>query len=174
MIYFVRHGETEFNKNRIFQGHLDIPLNDTGIAQAKQVLEDSKDISFDIIYYSPLSRAKQTAEIINSYHNKKMIADDRLKEIFMGSLQGRAHNDLSEEERQLSYTSPEYFGGETHEEFCARVKSFLDEIDDSNKTILIVSHGGVYRAIYKILNNLSDLQFSLQPLKNATIVLIKK
>lgn len=174
MIYFIRHGETDYNKEMRFQGHLDIPLNELGIKQSNQALENSKSMKFDIIYHSPLSRAKQTAEIINSFHKTQIVSDDRLKEIFMGSLQGKCFNELSDEEQKLSFTAPEYFGGESHEQFCNRIKSFLDEIKDSNKRILIVSHGGVYRAIYKILNNLENLQFDLQPLKNATIVLMKE
>ena len=174
MIYFIRHGETDYNKVGRFQGHLDIPLNETGILQAKDALENSKTFQFDIIYHSPLSRAKQTAEIINSFHNVPLISDDRLKEIFMGSLQGQIPKNLSEEEQKLAFSNPEYFGGESHEVFCARIKSFLDELVSSNKNILIVSHGGVYRAMYKIINNLNDLQFSMKPLPNASIVLIKE
>ena len=94
MIYFIRHGETDYNKTQTFQGHLDIPLNKQGIVQANLALENSKSIKIDKIYYSPLSRAKQTAEIINSFHNAEMIADDRLKEIYMGSLQGKTPNKL--------------------------------------------------------------------------------
>ena len=173
MIYFIRHGETDYNKEMRFQGHLDIPLNKTGIKQAKQALENSKSLFFDKIFYSPLSRAKKTAEIINSFHKKEMIADDRLKEIFMGSLQGIIPKTLDEKEQKLAFTNPEYFGGESHEEFCKRVKSFYDEIKNSKENILIISHGGVYRAIYKIINNLDDLQFNLKPIPNATIVKIK-
>lgn len=174
MIYFIRHGETDYNKDMRFQGHLDIPLNQKGISQAKQALEDSKKYHFDIIYHSPLSRAKQTAEIINSFHNVPMVSDDRLKEIFMGSLQGQIPKNFPEEEQKLAFSNPEYFGGESHEEFCARIKSFLDDLGSSNKNILIVSHGGVYRAIYKTINNLNDLQFDMKPIPNASIVLIKE
>ena len=173
MIYFIRHGETNHNKNRMFQGHLDIPLNETGISQAYEALENSKAITFDIIYYSPLLRAKKTAEIINSFHKTNLIADDRLKEIFMGSLQGRCYLDLTEQEKELSFTSPEYFGGESIEEFCKRVSSFYNEIKTSNKNILIVSHGGVYKALYKTINNLDKLDFHLNQIKNATFIKLK-
>ena len=89
MIYFIRHGETEYNRDFRFQGHLDNPLSDVGINQAKTACENSKNYKFDKIYCSPLIRARQTADIINSYHNLEIIEDDRLKEIYMGSLQGR-------------------------------------------------------------------------------------
>ena len=174
MIYFIRHGETDYNKNKRFQGHLDIPLNQKGIVQANLALETTKSIKIDKIYYSPLLRAKKTAEIINSFHNATMIPDERIKEINMGSLQGKCKDKLKNFEKLLAYSNPERFGGESHKEFCARVKSFLDEIINSHENILIVSHGGVYRAIYKAMHNLDDLQFELEPLPNASIVTIKE
>lgn len=174
MIYFIRHGETDYNKDAKFQGHLNIPLNKEGINQAHVALEQSKQLKLDKIYCSPLSRAKQTAEIINSYHNTKLIEDVRLKEIYMGSLQGRMLKDLSDEEKRLAFSNPEHFGGETHEQFCSRIISFFKEIENSDENILIVSHGGIYRALYKHLNNLDSLEFNLKPLPNAKIVLLKK
>ena len=173
MIYFIRHGETEYNKDARFQGHLDIPLSEIGINQAKQALENSKEYKFDKIYCSPLSRARQTAEIINSHHNVNIIEDDRLKEIYMGSLQGRFFKDLTEEEQKLAFTEPDHFGGESHEMFCSRVVSFFKEIENTSENILIVSHGGIYRALYKYLNNLDNLEFNLRPLPNAEIVVLK-
>ena len=174
MIYFIRHGETDYNKDKRFQGHLNIPLNQKGIVQAKIALDCSKSLKIDKIYCSPLKRAVETAKIVNSFHNAQIIKDDRIKEINMGSLQGKCKDKLKKFEQILAYTNPERFGGESHEEFCARVKSFLDEIIDSNENILIVSHGGVYRAIYKIMNNLDNMQFELDPLPNAKITIIKE
>ena len=69
MILFVRHGQTDCNINGIIQGHLDAPLNQTGIEQAEKTAEELKNTSIDIIYSSPLIRAKKTAEIINKYHS---------------------------------------------------------------------------------------------------------
>ena len=173
MIYFIRHGETDLNRDMRFQGHLDIPLNKRGIVQSHLALDNSKSIRIDKIYYSPLSRAKQTAEIINSFHNAPMIPDDRLKEIYLGSLQGKNPNKLKQFDKLLAFTNPERFGGESHEKFCARVKSFYDQIKNTKENILIVSHGGVFRALYKIINNLEDLQFDLQPLNNAHLITLK-
>lgn len=173
MIYFMRHGETEHNKQFRFQGHLDIPLSETGISQVHEALEESKKYHFDKIYCSSLTRAKQSAVIINSYHKVEIIEDDRLKEIYMGSLQGRFFKDLSKEEQELAFTKPEHFGGESHDELCKRVISFFKEIENTNKNILIVSHGGIYRAIYKYLNHLDSLEFNLRPLPNAEIIILK-
>lgn len=171
MIYFIRHGETNYNKEKRLQGHLDIPLNETGIAQANEALEILKQYQFDEIYCSPLSRAKQTANIINSYLKIKISIDDRLKEICMGTLQGTLLSDLSEEDRELSFSHLEYFGGESTEEFNLRVESFFKEIENSSKNILIVSHGGVFRTIYRYINKINSNEYI--PLPNATIIKIK-
>ncbi len=64
-LYIVRHGETDHNINKIIQGHLNTPLNSNGIIQAQKIANRLKDINFDIIYSSDLSRAKTTAEEIN-------------------------------------------------------------------------------------------------------------
>ena len=173
MIYFIRHGETDYNKDFRFQGHLDIPLNTTGLMQANKALENSKTLHFDKIYCSPLTRAKQTAEIINTFHGLPIIEDDRLKEIYMGTLQGRCFKDLSEQEQEYAFSRPEFFGGESHDELCFRVIDFFKEIENSKEDILIVSHGGIYRALQKYLNNYSSLQFDLKPLPNAEFTILK-
>lgn len=156
------------------QGHLDIPLNETGIAQAKEALENSKNFYFDKIYSSPLSRARQTAEIINEHHKVNIVFDDRLKELYMGSLQGALLSELNEADKTLAFTKPEHFGGESHTEFCGRVESFFKEIENSTENILIVSHGGVFRAIYKYINNIKGFDFEYEPLKNAIITKVKE
>ena len=72
IIYLIRHGQTEFNDKNIFRGHLDIPLNSYGNSQAESIGKILKVINFDVIYSSPLTRAKKTAEIINEYQNKNV------------------------------------------------------------------------------------------------------
>ena len=68
MIWFVRHGETDFNKFGITQGQLDTSLNKDGIEQSKEVAKQLKDVSFDIAFCSTLIRADQTLQEILKYH----------------------------------------------------------------------------------------------------------
>ena len=82
-VYIVRHGQTDTNKTLAINGSgTNLPLNETGIKQA-EALRDSFDINkIDYVYASPLTRAKQTAEILNqNKHN--IIYDDRLKEMIL-------------------------------------------------------------------------------------------
>ena len=83
MIYFIRHGETAYNREGRVQGHLDIPLNEKGIFQAEKASDEFKDVEIDLIYCSPLKRARSTAEIINKFHNVEIVIDDRLIELNM-------------------------------------------------------------------------------------------
>ena len=90
-IYFVRHGQTDYNLKEIIQGASDIELNETGIKQAYQTKEKLKDIKFDKIYSSPLKRAKKTAEIIGEDRKITVEVDDRLKEISFGINEGNKY-----------------------------------------------------------------------------------
>ena len=92
MIYFVRHGQTKLNKQKIFQGHIDEPLDDLGALQAINVALELKDEKFDYLFCSPLKRARQTAEAINKYHNLKIVEDKRLAETNLGRMQGQPYS----------------------------------------------------------------------------------
>ena len=79
MIYLVRHGQTDDNKNHIIQGNK--PLNETGKQQVEETAETLKDVDFDICFCSPLVRTIQTLDVIKKYHeNLPIVYDDRLKE----------------------------------------------------------------------------------------------
>ena len=77
MIYIVRHGETDWNKEHRIQGHVDIPLNDQGKLDAKKAKDKLKKVKFDVVFSSPLSRAYETAKIIT---DNEIIIDKRLME----------------------------------------------------------------------------------------------
>ena len=173
MIYFIRHGETDYNKAKIYQGHLDIPLNETGISQAENARDELAGLVFDEIYSSPLLRAKKTAEIINEKQGATLVLDNRLKEINCGEMQGKCANDLSEDTIKDFHENPEKYNAETSADFCVRVEDFFKEIEDSDKNILIVSHCGVYRAIYRYLNQIEEYHFEMTGIKNATAVFVK-
>ena len=137
------NGETEYNAKGLTQGQLDIPLNENGINQAKMLCEKLKNEKIDIIYASPLARAKQTAEIINSAHNVEIVLDDRLMEFYAGVRQGQDFYSWSQDRIDAFRAHPEDFGAESNIDFFTRVVEFFSEIEDSDKNILIVSHGGV-------------------------------
>lgn len=89
LIYLIRHGQTDWNCRRLFQGELDIPLNDQGLAQAEGIGRRFQGVPIDRIYHSPLSRAKDTAEALARYTGAPLTSTDGLHEICMGDWQGK-------------------------------------------------------------------------------------
>ena len=83
-LLITRHGQTDWNLKRKVQGKTDIELNQTGIEQAKDLSKKLANESIDLIICSPLERARQTAEIINTNRNIPIIYDNRISEIYYG------------------------------------------------------------------------------------------
>lgn len=164
----VRHGETQGNIDDKAQGHLDVPLTETGKLQAKAVAERLSDIEFDAVYSSDLQRAVDTAEAITAQHPELQIQTrSQLREYHFGD-----YEDMPWDE--VSNTDPEFYqrwknlgtrldvkfpGGESMRDAWERVGGFLSEIlaehRQGNETILIVGHGGSLQAVLAQLLNLS-------------------
>jgi glycerol-3-phosphate cytidylyltransferase len=151
---FVRHGQTYWNKNGIMHGQYDIPLNFTGINQAKKVSEELKNEHFDLCFCSPLQRARSTAfSILVNHRNTKIIYDERLKELNKGLLEGKHLNS----EQLLKKEDGNFlskFSIESKKQFYLRVKSFVDEIEGkyNGKKILIVAHSGTIKMLFFSFN----------------------
>lgn len=101
IIYYVRHGQTEHNKNNILTGRTDVSINEVGIEQAKQTAEALKDVQFDVLFCSPLLRAKQTASIVNAYHNLQVIEDKRLIERDYGNFTGKTTAEIDRDRKSV-------------------------------------------------------------------------
>ena len=141
MIYFVRHGQTEWNKIGKMQGHKDIELNDEGKQQAQVVKEKLQGIKFDKVFSSPLIRATETAKIIS---NQEITIDNRLIERFNGELEGKLKKDIKVFP-DFNDPNDTRFGIESLDSFRNRINDFLDEITKKykDKNILVVTHAGV-------------------------------
>ncbi len=87
-IFLVRHGETAWNRQRRLQGRTDIPLNDTGLAEARKAAKALQDVAFDRIFTSPLQRARKTAEIIRGSREIPITAENLLTEVSFGIGEG--------------------------------------------------------------------------------------
>ena len=87
-IYFIRHGETQWNRMHKLQGRSDIPLNDAGLAGARIASRALLDVPFDLALSSPLARAYKTAEIIAEPHGLTPHRVDLLKEMSFGTFEG--------------------------------------------------------------------------------------
>ncbi len=159
LIYILRHGQTDYNKNGIFQGRNNISLNEEGIKQITETSKELKKIKFDKIYVSPLKRTIETAKIVTE---NKLEIDDRIIERSFGKLEGKK-SIPDYEERQKE------FGIESIKDLENRVSNFLQDIINKNNeesNILIVTHGGVAQIINKLLdkryNNNNFKNFKLE------------
>ena len=152
MIYLIRHGQTDWNLEKKTQGHTDISLNQNGIEQAKQISKIIGNYKIDKIYSSDLSRAKETAEIINENFGLDIILDKRLREINYGDLEGIPRPTLSQDVWDTFNNNPEKLNAEPIVNVFDRIKSFFNELD-YNENIIIVTHGGALRTIMYYINN---------------------
>lgn len=166
ILYIVRHGETEWNKIGRYQGITNVPLNENGIAQAKACGNALKDVHFDRILSSDLSRALVTAETIRGNRQLEIKTDERLREINFGDWEKLLFTEIEERWPGLidqMYRRPDIVkvpNGESFQEVQDRawsaVSDFLNE-NNEDETILITCHGGTIRTI---LCKLLDISIS--------------
>jgi broad specificity phosphatase PhoE len=175
-LIIVRHGETEENLTGVPQGHMQNPLNDNGIQQARKVAERLKAEKMDVIYSSDLKRARMTTEEIIKYHpNVPLHFVKELREInygiFTGDKEGlnkaREESDLSKHE----YKPPE---GESYKEMNERAVAFLEELKKRHmgQTVLLVTHGGIKRVVTGRLMGMSMEEYKKADLGNTAISII--
>jgi 2,3-bisphosphoglycerate-dependent phosphoglycerate mutase len=173
----VRHGETEWNKLDIIQGHLDSPLTEKGIAQAKLLAERLAAPAVDVIYSSDLGRAHATAEIIASRCAKPIVLDSRLREKNEGIIQGSAWTTVQanypEIYAAIKGLDPDYAppGGESYSQFLQRIVGAITEVSSRHEhsKVLIVTHGGVISAFVRYVLGLPRTTPRRYSLKNLAI-----
>ncbi|MCI8598739.1 MAG: histidine phosphatase family protein [Lachnospiraceae bacterium] len=169
VIYIIRHGETDWNTKRLLQGATDIPLNENGIEVARLTAKGLEDVDFDLIFTSPLKRAKETAEIIRGNRKIPLVEEERLREVSFGPFEGlcckKENWNIPDPKFVYFFTNPgEYTppeGGESIRHLCERATEFLQELlhnpDYQDKTILLSGHGAVVKALLSSIT-ITDLK----------------
>ena len=176
-LILVRHGQTEMNAQKLYFGKLDPPLNDLGISQAYQAKEKLLDIDYDIIYSSPLERAKQTAEICN-YLDKDINYNSKLEEINFGIFEGLTFKEISEKypdevkKMEENWKDYNYITGESPKEMFQRAISFLETLDYS-KNNLVVAHWGIINCIISYFVSRSLETYWKFEIKNGAVVIFE-
>ena len=145
MVYIIRHGQTDWNKEKIMQGQTDIPLNETGILQAKAQGKELKNILFDCVYCSPLIRTRQTLENLNIKCKIAPFFDERLKERNYGEFEKSPKNSFDYNQFWNYSANLKYIKAESCQDFFKRVITLFEEIKQKfkDKNILIVTHAGI-------------------------------
>lgn len=150
--YMIRHGETKANAARIMAGSMDSPLNETGRAQAFAVQPILRELEIKpkVIVHSHLSRARDTAGILNEVLGVPMHEEPDVAEIHCGEWEGKLYDECIDLFENTDHT-PE--GGESFNQFKERIKRGKSKALETHDTPpLIVCHGGVFRAMAKMYN----------------------
>ena len=140
--YFLRHGETDWNQAKRYQGQRDIPLNATGLAQAERAKDLLHGHPIATLCSSPLARARQTAEILNQVLKAPLIFMDELKECAYGELEGQLKSGPEIDAQWRRGITPP--GAETYDIFTARVLRGLATALGHPGPVLIVAHRAVF------------------------------
>ncbi len=152
MILLARHGETEWNRERRFQGQLDVPLSDVGREQARDLARLVEGEGLRRVVASPLVRARETAEIVGAQLGLDVDLDDRLKEIDVGDWERRLKDDVEREDPETwaafraAGEDWRFPGGESLQEQQDRVVDALVDVTQAGVLpALLVCHRGVIR-----------------------------
>ena len=149
-----RHGETDWNRERRFQGHADVSLNEDGRRQAHALADALAEESFAAAYSSPLRRALETADIVAARLGISFEASDGLMEVDVGSWSGLTTTEVERRfpegfSRWTETWAGGWTDGETYDELGARVVAELLEIARRHpgERVLTVTHGGPIRCV---------------------------
>jgi probable phosphoglycerate mutase len=177
-LYLFRHGETDFNREQRFQGHLDVPLNGEGRRQAETLVQPLGRIGIDCILSSDLSRARETAEIVARGLGIPVFETPGLREAHLGNAQGltveeiesKFGRDLVEKWRSpyLSDADVSYPGGESGRAVLERVLQSIESFVGAtpHQHIGIATHGGVIR---RVVRSLLDDHSAVIPIPNGIV-----
>jgi broad specificity phosphatase PhoE len=180
MVFIVRHGETDWNKQRKFQGQTDVPLNHDGRMQAEKLAGKIKEyMPFDLVVASDLNRAIETAEIMTAGYGTPILTDKAFREMDFGEWEGL---DMKTIEERWPGKLNDWFsngilnvsGGETQEQFFERVwKGFRYWADKQDyKKMAIVCHGGTSGALICKVMDREINEMSKYMLKNTGVSII--
>jgi len=161
-IILVRHGETDFNREKILQGQLDTYLNDNGFNQAKKAAQILTKEEIEVIYSSDLKRTFQTAQIIAGFLKMEIITTPLLRERTYGDFEGLTKVEIEKYYKHLPFSwesgfldsVSRHFKVESDKDLAKRVGKFFKMLKNKHKdkNVLLVIHGGVIWSIFSILN----------------------
>lgn len=160
---FVRHGETDWNVQRRLQGHIDTPLNQTGLAQAEATAKGLNGHQFDALYSSDLIRTLQTARYAAQLLDLPIHLRSDLRERHYGAFQGLTYSEAERnfptdyarfKAREAAYEILDE--GESLIQHRQRVQACLEDIAcrHAGESVLIVTHGGVLDIVYRLATGL--------------------
>lgn len=154
-VHLIRHGETDWNREKRAQGQQESVLTTTGRQQAAELRTRLADTRFDAVYCSSSVRARETADILFAESGLTIHVCERLREIRMGAWEGRLYDEIKRSDPQQFHAfwhQPDQFelpGAETYADVQQRALQRLDEIlaNEMAREIAIVSHGVLIKTL---------------------------
>ncbi|MCA9779914.1 MAG: histidine phosphatase family protein [Candidatus Eremiobacteraeota bacterium] len=175
-ITWIRHGQSTWNAQGIWQGHTDVPLSELGRDQAAALGRRLGSQRFDAVYSSDLARSRQTCEL--ALPDAEMVLDERLREINFGVYEGKSRETLTTEEAAAVKTwwvepyVEKLQGGESMTCLNIRVSEFLAELP-SECEVAIFTHGGVIRnALWQVVGVPVQGAWSVQ-IENTSVTVLE-
>jgi broad specificity phosphatase PhoE len=153
-VYLARHGESDWNVERRWQGHADRPLTERGREQAELLAERLADVKLDAVYASDLRRAWETAQAVAATRGLEVVRLPELREVDVGSWSGCTRDECAERFPEAFARWQEggsgWDDGESYEEMGARIVEAIRTIaaEHPDGAVLVVSHGGPIRAVH--------------------------
>jgi broad specificity phosphatase PhoE len=153
-VYLARHGQTAYNLEGRFQGQQEVPLDDTGRAQAADLAERAAELPFAALWCSPLLRARETADAVAARIGLRPVEDARLMEADAGDWTDRTFIDVRAEAPDLfdAFVAADpafaFPGGESFAQQEIRVAAALADVEAAALPALVVCHGMVIRAAF--------------------------
>jgi 2,3-bisphosphoglycerate-dependent phosphoglycerate mutase len=180
-VLFIRHGETDWNRIKRIQGHIDIPLSEHGLLQAEQLAARLAHEKIDAVYSSDLQRAMQTARPFADALGLDLNLNEGLRERFYGAFQGLDSDEINEkfpaeyvewQTRDPGFAPPGE--GESQRVFYHRVVHAMEPIIAAHPggRIACVAHGGVLDCIYRFAMKLQLSEPRDWPLLNCSINIV--
>ncbi|MBR6256949.1 MAG: histidine phosphatase family protein [Lachnospiraceae bacterium] len=170
MIYFVRHGETVWNKENKICGATDSPLTELGHRQAVGTGEKIRELGIkaDIILYSPLSRAKDTAVHISEICGIPLREEKRLFEQNFGKYESTPRNGKEFIEAKKQFLN-RYDGGESMFQMAQRIYNLLDELKEEGGSYILVAHNGIARVVNSYFHEMTNDEYAAFGIRNCEI-----
>jgi broad specificity phosphatase PhoE len=180
-VYIFRHGETDWNREGRFQGHLDVPINETGRRQATELVSRLDGSGIEAILSSDLSRAYETARIVANQLGIPVFSHEGLREAHLGEAQGLVREEIERRfgteiaakwrSNQISDADISYPGGESGAAIMKRVFEAMEAFlhDRTYGSVAISTHGGVIR---RVMQRLLPPGSEMVPIPNTVLYLL--
>jgi broad specificity phosphatase PhoE len=175
-LYFVRHGETDWNRQKRFQSTTDVPLNARGIEQAGCIRAEfqRRRLVFGVAFTSPLGRAAETAKILLNGSHTPLNVDPALLEMSFGHWEGLLESELAERfgEQFTTWRESHYTtappGGECIETCLPRIRDFAQRVAEIARTedVLVVAHQAIMMAFKAALSARAEVSDALSYKQN--------